>query len=114
MWAALRGGAKDERQYVFQAFDSTILIAAIVTHAASGFLTWEFGKLLLVALPGTPCGAWLGLRTDHRLTDIQFNKVVYYLLAFSDVTLLASSSWSVLTPRQVHRIEAVSRFSAVA
>lgn len=98
MWAALRGWGKDERRGVFQAFNSTILIAAIVTHAASGFLTWEFGKLLLVALPGTLVGAWLGLRTYRRLTDIQFNKVVYYLLASSGVTLLASSTWSVLAP----------------
>ena len=99
MWAARRGGGKDERRGVFQAFRSTIRIAAIVTQAASGFLTWEFGNLLLVALPGTLCRAWLGLRTCHRLTDIHFNKVVSYLLAFSDVTLLASSSWSVLAPR---------------
>jgi uncharacterized membrane protein YfcA len=62
MWAALRGWGKDERRGAFQAFNLTVLTAAIVSHAASGLLTAHVGRLVLIALPGTVVGSWLGAR----------------------------------------------------
>ena len=39
IWATLRGWGKDERRSVFQTFNLAVLLAALVSHALSGFLT---------------------------------------------------------------------------
>ena len=91
MWATLRKWGKDERRSVFQAFNLTVLVAALVMHAASGLLTLDVWKLFLAALPGTIVGAWLGARTYLRLSDKRFHEVVLCLLAFSGVALIWSS-----------------------
>jgi uncharacterized membrane protein YfcA len=90
MWAALRGWGKDERRGVFQAFNLTILAAAIVSHGASGLLTQELGRLVLVALPGTVAGSWIGVRTYRRISDQAFHKIVLGLLGLSGATLIWS------------------------
>jgi hypothetical protein len=88
VWAALRGWGKDERRGVFQAFNLAILLAAIVSQAATGRLTAEVGRLVLLALPGTLIGAWLGVRTYRRLADRRFHEVVLGLLGLSGLTLV--------------------------
>jgi uncharacterized membrane protein YfcA len=91
MWATLRKWGKDERRSVFQAFNLTVLVAALVMHAAAGLLTLDVWRLFLAALPGTILGAWLGARTYLRLSDKNFHDVVLCLLAFSGVVLIWSS-----------------------
>ena len=88
MWATLRGWSKDQRRGVFQAYNLTVLSAALVMHAAEGLLTWEIGWLLLWALPGTLSGAWLGVHAYHRLSDHRFHQVVLGLLGVSGLTLI--------------------------
>lgn len=91
LWATLRGWGRDDRRSVFQAFNLTILLAALCAHALSGLLTVEFGKLFLGALPGTLLGAWLGARIYRRLTDKRFHEVVLCLLGISGITLVWGS-----------------------
>lgn len=91
IWAALRGWGKDERRGVFQAFNLAILAAVVVSHAASGLLTAELGRLTLFALPGTLAGTWLGARAYRRLSDQRFHEVVLGLLGVSGLTLVWSS-----------------------
>ena len=81
----LRGWGKDERRSVFQVFNWTILTAALIARAASGLLTGEVARLVLLALPGTVIGAWLGARTYRRLSDRRFHAVVLALLFVSGV-----------------------------
>lgn len=88
MWAALRGWSKDQRRGVFQAYNLTILGAALAAHAAEGLVTREVGWLLLLALPGTLSGAWLGARAYRRLSDHHFHQIVLCLLGFSGLTLI--------------------------
>jgi len=88
IWATLRGWGKDERRSVFQTFNLAILFAALVVHAASGLLTPEFGKLVLVAAPATLVGAALGVSTYRRVSDKRFEQIVLVLLATSGVALL--------------------------
>jgi uncharacterized membrane protein YfcA len=88
IWATLRGWGKDERRGVFQAFNLTILAAAFVYHALAGALTAEFGRLLLVALPGTLLGSWLGMRAYGHLSDRHFNALVLVLIGLSGASLL--------------------------
>lgn len=91
IWATLRGWGKDERRGVFQAFNLTILAAALLWHAASGLLTAELSRLAVVALPGTFAGAWLGAHAYHRLSDRRFHGVVLGLLGISGLTLVWTS-----------------------
>lgn len=91
VWATLRGWDKDVRRGVFQAFNLTILSAALVAHAMSGLLTAAFGWLTLAALPGTLLGSWLGVRAYKRLSTHHFHKLVLGLLCVSGLTLVWSS-----------------------
>jgi len=88
IWAALRGWGKDERRGVFQAFNLAILLAAGLSHAIAGRFTAEVGWQVLIALPGTVAGAWLGARTYRRLSDRRFHEVVLGLLGVSGLTLV--------------------------
>jgi len=95
LWASVRGWSKDERRGVFQAFNWTVLIAALCFQAASGFITRETLLLALIALPATIFAAWLGARTYHSLSDRNFRDVVLGLLFVSGVGLV----WSSFGPR---------------
>jgi hypothetical protein len=88
IWAALRGWGKDERRGVFQAFNLAILLAALLSHLIAGRFTREVGWLVMLALPGTVAGAWLGARTYRRLSDRRFHEVVLGLLGLSGLTLV--------------------------
>jgi uncharacterized membrane protein YfcA len=88
IWAALRGWGKDERRGVFQAFNLAILLAAGLSNAIAGRMTAEVGWLVLLALPGTMAGAWLGAHTYRRLSDRRFHEVVLGLLGASGLTLV--------------------------
>ena len=95
LWASVRGWGRDERRSVFQVFNWTILTAALIARAVSGLLTAEVGRMVLLALPGTVIGAWLGAQTYRRLTDRRFHVLVLGLLSASGVLLIWSTlvSW---------------------
>jgi len=88
LWATLRGWSKDERRGVFQVFNLVILAAVVAWHAARGLLTAELAWLVVLALPGTIIGAWLGVRAYHRLSDRHFHKLVLGLLFLSGAALV--------------------------
>ena len=90
LWAGLRGWEKDARRGVFQAFNFSILTFALVSQTVAGLMTAELGRLVLIALPGTLAGAWLGRRVYSRLDTVKFDKVVLLLLLISGAALLAS------------------------
>jgi uncharacterized protein len=91
MWATIRGWGKDEKRSVFQAFNLTVLGAALIAHAVSGLLTAKVGLLVALALPGTLSGAWLGGRAYRRLSDRRFHEIVLYALGFSGLALIWGS-----------------------
>src|ERR1700736_1334194 len=91
LWASVRGWDKDARRGIFQTFNWTVLGAALCLQAGTGFITSEVLWLVLLALPGTIFGAWLGARTYHALSDKNFRDVVLGLLFLSGVGLVWSS-----------------------
>lgn len=93
VWASLRGWDKDARRSVFQTFNLTILAMAGVSQATAGYFTAGLGRLVLVALPGTLLGAWLGRRTYNRLAERQFDRLVLALLLLSGISILATAAW---------------------
>lgn len=91
LWSGLRGWSKDARRGMIQAFNLTILLLAAAAQGAAGFVTLELGQLVLIALPGTLFGAWLGRRLYTGMGDRRFDQIVLCLLLVSGVFLLASS-----------------------
>jgi uncharacterized protein len=92
LWASVRGWSKDQRRGIFQAFNWTVLAAALCLQAATGFIHLEVLWLALLAFPGTMIGAWLGARAYHALNDRNFRDVVLALLFLSGVGLVCSAS----------------------
>lgn len=88
LWAELRGWEKDARRAVFQGFNLTILAIALAFQGTAGFLTRDFGRILLVALPATIVGAWLGRRLYGRLDTRRFSRVVLGLLLVGGCVLI--------------------------
>jgi uncharacterized membrane protein YfcA len=91
IWAGLRGWDKDVKLGVFRAFNLAVLTIALVSQALAGFMTAELGRLVLVALPGTLIGAYLGRRLYGRLDNARFERIVLVLLLIAGLTLLASA-----------------------
>jgi uncharacterized membrane protein YfcA len=92
VWAGLRGWGKDARRGVFQTYNLSILLFALVSHSVAGLMTAELGRIALLALPGTMAGAWLGRRLYARLSDRRFDNVILILLLVSGFSLMLSVS----------------------
>jgi uncharacterized membrane protein YfcA len=91
IWAGLRGWGKDAKRGVFQAYNLSILTFAMVSQAVAGLMTVELGRLVLLALPGTIAGAWLGRRLYSRLSDRRFDSAILVLLLISGFSLVLSA-----------------------
>ena len=88
IWAGLRGWDKDAKRGVFQAFNIAVLSFAFVAQAFAGLITVELGRLVLIAVPGTLVGAFIGRRLYARLDNVRFDKVVLVLLLIAGFALL--------------------------
>ena len=91
IWAQLRGMPKDELRGVNQPYNMSILAAAIVSAALSGLVDRTLLVWVAFCLPATVVGAHIGLALYGRVNEIQFRRIVLVLLAFSGLTLIASS-----------------------
>lgn len=91
LWAELRGWEKDARRAVFQGYNLSILSFALASQATAGLLTREVGRLLLIALPGTILGVWIGRRIYRHLDTNRFSKVVLALLLAGGIGLVVES-----------------------
>lgn len=91
VWTDIRGYTKENRRSVLQAFNISILTAALASHAFAGLLTEQVGWATMAALPGTVGGAWLGLTVYKRLGNRGFQQVVMSLLFVSGLVLIWTS-----------------------
>ena len=91
LWAELRGWEKDERRAVFQGYNLAILSFAFVAQAGAGFLDARVGLLLVVALPGTAMGAFIGRRIYSRLDTQRFAKIVLAVLLAGGVGIIVTA-----------------------
>jgi len=91
LWASVRGWGKDERRGIFQIFNGTVLVTALILQVATGLIDRQVMWLALLALPGTILGAWLGARVYRALSDQNFRDVVLILLFLSGMGLVWSS-----------------------
>jgi len=91
IWSNVRGWGKYEGRGMFQTFNLFILSFAFASQSVAGYVTLEFGRLVLFALPGTVLGAWLGRRVYEGIADRRFEQVVLSLLLVSGVVLIVSN-----------------------
>jgi uncharacterized membrane protein YfcA len=92
IWTDIRGYTKTHRRSVLQAFNITILGAALASHAGFGLLTRDVGVAAAAALPGAITGAWVGALVYKRLGNRGFQQAVMVLLLLSG-TVLVWTSW---------------------
>lgn len=91
VWTDIRGYKKEYRRSVLQAFNTSILLAAFLSHALSGLITKQVGLVTIAALPGTISGAWLGAFVYRRLGNRGFQQVIMALLLVSGIMLIWTS-----------------------
>lgn len=89
IWCSLKGWDKAEQRAVYQPFNFTVLAWALAVQAQQGFVTAEVGKLVLVCLPATMIGVWLGVRAFGRVDNRQFRQIILWLLLASGLVLTA-------------------------
>jgi len=91
LWAELHGWGKDERRAIFQGFNFSILLFALVAQAVAGLLTPALVPLLLLAVPASMVGVWLGRSIYNRIDARRFNRIVLWILVAAGVTLVTTS-----------------------
>lgn len=91
VWCGLKGWSKDEQRGTYQPFNFAILSAALVAFGTAGLLTRALFWLVLLSLPATLIGIWIGRRLYGRVDDAQFQKIVLVLLALSGLVLVVSN-----------------------
>ncbi len=88
VWADIRGWTKAQKRGTFQAFNLTILAAALLAHVSAGLITRDLLMAVAVALPGTFVGARLGAALYTRVSDSRFNQIILVLLGLSGCGLI--------------------------
>ena len=91
IWSRFRGWSKDQRRSTFQLFNLTILSIALFSHTYSGFINAELGVAVMIALPGTMLGSWLGSRLYKLSSDIQYEFYVLVLLLLGGIILIGTT-----------------------
>lgn len=88
VWCGLKGWPKDEQRGTYQPYNFAMLSFALAAFAVAGLLTIEVLKLVLLSLPATLAGIWIGRRLYGRIDDRQFQRIILALLTVSGVTLV--------------------------
>lgn len=91
VWASLKGWVKEERRSVFQGFNTTMTLLALLSYIGSGLLGTSFLWALATALPGTIVGVKTGHWIYRKLDDKGFDIWVHVLLTISGLILIVTS-----------------------
>ncbi len=91
LWAALRGWDRDAQRAVFQVFNLAIHGLTMAVYLATGTVSAEAARLLLVVAPAMLVPTLVGARLYRRFSDAAFRKAVLGLLAASGVVLIATT-----------------------
>ena len=91
IWCGLRGWNADAQRAVYQPFNLVILAIVLCTYVTQGIMTEQVWGLVLMCLPATILGAYLGIRMYGRVNDQQFRALVLWLLLASGMVLTMSN-----------------------
>jgi uncharacterized membrane protein YfcA len=90
-WSTFKPWTRDQKRALFQSFNTVILSATVCSSAIAGLLPPGFWLTLLLIVPVTFLGVWLGVRLYRRLDDRRFDRVVVTLLLLTGVSLVLSN-----------------------
>jgi len=93
IWLQLRGGPSIDQRAVYQPFNLIVLALAGVAMASAGRVDGPVLQSLLLAVPGTALGAWIGARLYRRASETTFRRVVLALLLVSGILLVLEGLW---------------------
>jgi hypothetical protein len=88
VWSDIRGGSKEQRRGVLQAFNTAILALALASHALSGLLTRQVAVAAAIAFPATVAAVWSGVFIYRRLGDHGYRRIVMLLLLCAGLVLV--------------------------
>ena len=91
IWCGLRGWTPDMQRGVYQPYNLTILGIVLCAYAVQGILTKQVWGLVLICLPATILGGYLGIRMYGRINERQFRFLVLWLLLASGSVLVATN-----------------------
>ena len=91
LWAEVHGWGKDERRALFQGFNLSILSLSIVAMGVTGLVDARVLQLLLLVVPGTMVGAFLGRRLYARVDARRFSRVVLVILVVAGAGMVVTT-----------------------
>jgi uncharacterized membrane protein YfcA len=91
IWAELHGWGKDERRAIFQGFNLSILVFALVSQGVAGILVAGLLPFIALAVPATIAGAFIGRRLYDRIDTRKFSRVILVLLMIAGAGLVYTS-----------------------
>ncbi len=96
VWCGLRGWSKDEQRGVYQPFNQTIILIAMIGYGLEGLLTRELGLMSLYCVPAALAGMRVGMVGYKRMDERQFQRVVLALLFASGLMLVTLNTVAIL------------------
>lgn len=88
IWCGIRGWDKRQARYVYQPF---ILYTGVFVMLLSGINVRtdlsEVAWYIAVSLPALGAGLWLGLKLFERVSDVQFRRLLAWLILLSGISL---------------------------
>lgn len=92
LWASLQAWTKDEQRAIIQWFNLAMHVVTITGYGASGLITAERAKWLLVAIPAMVIPSLAGAKLYTKISDVAFRRLILVILSATGVALLVSSA----------------------
>jgi hypothetical protein len=96
LWCTLKHWDKPAQRAVIQTFNLSMHTVTLITYVASGLLTVEATRWLVVAVPAMLIPSMIGNRLYSRISDLAFRRLVLVLLFVSGILLLGTTLPKVL------------------
>lgn len=87
MWCAMQPWTKGETSAVLRPYNVTILGITIAFFAWHGYYSQQTLLFIAIALPATLISSQIGIAVFRRLTDVQFRRLLVWLLFVSGALL---------------------------
>ncbi|MEM8648512.1 MAG: sulfite exporter TauE/SafE family protein, partial [Pseudomonadota bacterium] len=88
IWSQLCRWSKERARSVLQLINMAILGVAVVAYGVRGLVSMELLTLVVLCVPATLCGSWIGLRLYQRIDQASFTRAVLVLLIASGLGLI--------------------------
>jgi uncharacterized membrane protein YfcA len=91
LWSLQRDWDKDLRRSVVQCFNLAMHVLTVTVYLGSGLITRQDAPWFAVAVLAMAVPSFLGTRLYARISDLQFRRLVLFLLFASGIALLISA-----------------------